>query len=192
MLEENLSPGSLTNSCPRVSVTPRLSVSRERLDSEGGTYNRTIRDAVGLAPARHDEGVIVREEDDFVHALGLELILVLDVGGQVGCGARGGEGAGDGNDDDLLVGELCPEAPVSYCYRAKSEIQELSGRKWELKRKKTMIDKCGRTSRRVVVLGNAAGAEILELGSVGNVGEGHALGESVSSLEFGHFGGLQR
>lgn len=49
----------------------------------------------------------MREEDDLVDALGLELVLVLDVRGQVGSRAGGGESAGDGDDDDLLVGELC-------------------------------------------------------------------------------------
>ncbi len=38
----------------------------------------------------------------------------------------------------------------------------------------------------IVVLGTTADSHIADLGGVGDVREGNALGESVSSLEFGH------
>jgi hypothetical protein len=59
------------------------------------TYNEVILDVVGLAPGGHDEGVVVGEEDDLVDALGLELVDVGQVRGQVGDVAGRGEGAGD-------------------------------------------------------------------------------------------------
>ena len=38
----------------------------------------------------------------------------------------------------------------------------------------------------IIVLGTAADGHIANLGGVGDIGEGNTLGESVSSLEFGH------
>lgn len=71
------------------------------------TYNEVIGDPVGLAPGGHDIGVVVGDDDDMVDALGLEGGLLIDEGGDVPLGARGGESTGDGDDDDLLVLELC-------------------------------------------------------------------------------------
>jgi hypothetical protein len=48
--------------------------------------------------------VVGGDEDNLVDALGLELVLVLDVGDDMLLLAGGREGAGDGDYDDLLVG----------------------------------------------------------------------------------------
>lgn len=138
------------------------------------TYDGVVVDGVGLAPAGHDEGVIVGEEDDVVDALGLELVLVLDEGGKVGGRAGGGEGAGNGDDDDLLVGELY--------YR-------VSRMNWGRGRQPGGGGEERRTSRGLVVLGDAAGLDALDLGGVWDVREGDVLGERGSGLELSHFGG---
>ena len=75
-------------------------------DKKGKTYNRIVVDPVRLAPRRHDEGVVEGDEDDGVHALGLELVQVGQVRGDVLFLAGRGEGAGDGDQDDFLVGEF--------------------------------------------------------------------------------------
>lgn len=62
--------------------------------------------AVDLAPGVHDERVVGGDDDDLVDALGGQLLLVLQVGRDVHGLAAGGEGAGDGDEDDLLAGEL--------------------------------------------------------------------------------------
>jgi hypothetical protein len=62
--------------------------------------------AVDLAPGVHDEGVVGSDDDDLVDALGGDLVFVLEVGRDVHGLAAGGEGAGDGDEDDLLAGEL--------------------------------------------------------------------------------------
>lgn len=71
------------------------------------SHDELVLDAVGLAPGRHDEGVVVGNDDDLVNALGLELVGVVDVRGDVGGRAGGREGAGHGDEDDLLLLELC-------------------------------------------------------------------------------------
>lgn len=144
--------------------------------SRGRTYDGAIGNGVGLAPARHDEGVVVGEEDDLVNALGLELVLVLDVRRQVGSGAGGGEGAGDSDYDDLLVGELCCETSL---------VPRSSRCGWQ------RMGMGRRTSRGVVVLGDTADLEALDLGREGDVGEGDPLRESVSGLELRHGGDLK-
>ncbi len=73
------------------------------------TYDRLILDAVGLAPRRHDECVVGRDEEDAVDALGAELGQVGEVRGDVLFLAGGREGAGDGDEDDLFVGEFCDD-----------------------------------------------------------------------------------
>ena len=70
------------------------------------TYDGVILDAVDLAPAGHHECVVVGNEDDMVNTLSLELVDVGNVGGEMGAGASRGEGAGNGDDDDLLVGKV--------------------------------------------------------------------------------------
>ena len=62
--------------------------------------------AVDLAPCIHDEGVVGGDDDDEVDALGGELVLVLEVRRDVHGLAARGESAGDGDEDDLLAGEL--------------------------------------------------------------------------------------
>ena len=62
--------------------------------------------AVDLAPGVHDERVVGGNDDDLVDALGGQLLLVLQVRRDVHGLAAGGEGAGDGDEDDLLAGEL--------------------------------------------------------------------------------------
>ena len=62
--------------------------------------------AVDLAPSVHDERVVGRNDDDLVDALGSELLLVLEVGRDVHGLAAGGKSAGDGDEHDLLAGEL--------------------------------------------------------------------------------------
>ncbi len=68
---------------------------------------------VGLAPGGHDPGVVAGNDDDLVDALGLELRDLADVAGDVADLARGGEGAGEGDEDDLFVLELCSGIHVS-------------------------------------------------------------------------------
>jgi hypothetical protein len=62
--------------------------------------------AVDLAPGIHDEGIVGGDDDDEVDALGGQLVLVLEVRGDVHGLAAGGESAGDGDKHDLLAGEL--------------------------------------------------------------------------------------
>lgn len=80
-------------------------------EREGGretkTYDGLVLDPIRLAPGRHDKGVVVGDEDDGVDALGLELVQVGQVGGDVLLLAGRGEGARDGDQDDLFVLELC-------------------------------------------------------------------------------------
>ena len=64
---------------------------------------------MGLAPGRHDVGVIVGDDDDVVDALGLECGLVLDVSRQVRGLADGREGTGEGDENDLFVTKLCAQ-----------------------------------------------------------------------------------
>jgi hypothetical protein len=71
------------------------------------THNRVVLDPVGLAPRRHDECVVGRDEDDAVDALGLELIQVGQVGGDVLFLAGWGEGARDGDEDYFFGLKFC-------------------------------------------------------------------------------------
>ena len=75
-------------------------------DKKGKAYNRIVVDAVRLAPRRHDEGVVEGDEDDGIHALGLEFVQVGQVRGDVLFLAGRGEGAGDGDQDYFFVGEF--------------------------------------------------------------------------------------
>lgn len=83
------------------------------MGEETTTHNEVILDLVRLAPGAHHEGVVVGDHDDLVDALGLEGVLLLDEGGDVLLGAGGREGAGDGNEDDLLLLELCAGASAT-------------------------------------------------------------------------------
>lgn len=59
-------------------------------------------DAVHLAPGGHDPGVVEADDDDHVDALGGHLVQILEHGRDVEGLAAGGEGAGDGDEDDLV------------------------------------------------------------------------------------------
>lgn len=61
---------------------------------------------IDLTPSAHDPSIVARDHDNEVDALGLQLVEVLEVGRDVEGLAARGESAGDGNDDDLLAGEL--------------------------------------------------------------------------------------
>lgn len=71
------------------------------------THNRLILDPVSLAPRRHHEGIVGRNENDAVYALGLELLQMGQVRGDVLLLAGRREGAGDGDEDNFLVLEFC-------------------------------------------------------------------------------------
>lgn len=71
------------------------------------THDEVVLGVVGLAPGGHDKGVVGGNHDDLLNALCLEGIDVLDEAGQVVGLACGCEGAGDGDDDNLLVFEFC-------------------------------------------------------------------------------------
>lgn len=60
--------------------------------------------------------VIGGDEHHLVDALGLELVLVFDVRHDVLLLARRGEGAGHGDDDDLLLLALCAPASSELCW----------------------------------------------------------------------------
>lgn len=77
-----------------------------------GTHNEFVLDAVGLAPAGHYVGVVESNDDNMVNTLGLESLDIGGVGGDVGAGAGGSEGTGDGDENDLLVLELCEALSV--------------------------------------------------------------------------------
>lgn len=72
----------------------------------GHEEDGVIGDTVGLGPARHDESVVESNDDNQVNTLGLELVDVLGVGGDVRARAGGGESTGDGDENGLLVLEL--------------------------------------------------------------------------------------
>lgn len=76
-------------------------------EGENVTHNEVVKALVGLAPSRHDEGVVERDHDNLVDTLGLELGDLGDEAGDVVGLAGRGEGTGDGDEDDLLVLELC-------------------------------------------------------------------------------------
>lgn len=70
------------------------------------SYNLVVDDAVGLAPSRHDKGVVVGNEDDEIGTALLELVKLLNVARQVVGLAGWRKGAWDGDEDDLLVLKL--------------------------------------------------------------------------------------
>lgn len=115
--------------------------------------------------------VIAGDEDDLVDALGLERVLVVDVGDYVLLLAGRREGAGDGDYDYLFVGGFC---------------SVLDGRDWMRQlvggwggRRQTLAD--------IVLDAYAARGQVRLLGGVGYVGEGYAFGEGVAGLEGCHF-----
>lgn len=70
------------------------------------TYDVITSDLVGLAPGAHDVGIVVGDDGNNVDTLGAELRELLDVLGDVAGRADGGEGTGEGEEDNLLVGPL--------------------------------------------------------------------------------------
>lgn len=75
-----------------------------------GTHDGLVLDTVGFAPAGHDIGIVVGEADDLVNTLGLELIQLGNVAGNVVGRAGRGESTRQGEEDDLLVLEFYREA----------------------------------------------------------------------------------
>ena len=71
-----------------------------------GTYEVVVLDTVGLAPGAHDVGIVVSKDGNNVDTLSADLGKTLEVLGDVTGGADGGEGTGEGEEDDLLVGPL--------------------------------------------------------------------------------------
>lgn len=152
---------------------------KQHEDNWGGrkTHDEVVGDVVGLAPAGHDVGVVVGEEDDLVDALGLELVALSDVAGKVGGGAGRSEGAGEGDDDDLLVLELCARKSASHGSMAWR--REGGGKREERL-----------TLGGIVLDGDTADLEVGGLGLVGDVLEGDALGELLADLDRSHCDGL--
>lgn len=73
----------------------------------GETYNEVVVGVVGLAPSRHDKGVVEGNDNNLVNALGLEFgDLARETRDVVGL-AGGSEGTGDGDNDYLFVLEFC-------------------------------------------------------------------------------------
>lgn len=88
--------------------TESVSVSRRNECPHAKTYEEAaVLKPVGLGPSRHNESVVVSNEDNLIDALGLELIHPGRVGRNMGGLARGGKCAGHGDYNDLLAFELC-------------------------------------------------------------------------------------
>lgn len=72
----------------------------------GEEENVVVGDLVGLTPGAHNESIVVGKDGNNVDTLLAELGELLDVLGDVVGRADGGEGTGEGEEDDLLVGPL--------------------------------------------------------------------------------------
>ena len=86
------------------SLSPAIT-GRELAVLVGQEQQAVVVDAVGLAPGGHDVWVVAGDDGNNVDALLLELWKLLDVVWDVLGGACWGEGAWEGEEDDLLV---CP------------------------------------------------------------------------------------
>jgi hypothetical protein len=75
------------------------------------TYDRVVTDAIGLGPGGHHPPIIGGNHNDLVNTLRLELLTVLDVRLDVLLLACGRKGTRHGNEDHLLVLELCRWGP---------------------------------------------------------------------------------
>jgi len=73
----------------------------------GNTNNIIILNTIRLAPRTHHKRIVIRNHSDDINALGFDGGQVLDVAGEMLDGAAGCEGAGDGEEDDFLVGPFC-------------------------------------------------------------------------------------
>lgn len=105
MLLLNLASASEANIYKARGVLFRL-LARSLWDGMGA-YDKVIGHGIGLAPGRHDVGVVEGNDDDVVDALCPEPGLVVEVRRQVRGLAGRREGAGDGDEDDLFGLELC-------------------------------------------------------------------------------------
>jgi hypothetical protein len=70
------------------------------------THDKVVLGVVGLAPGRHDEGVVGSNHNHLLNTLGLEGLDVLDEAGQVVSLACGCESARNSDENDLLVLEV--------------------------------------------------------------------------------------
>ena len=87
------------------------------------------------------------------------------------------EGAGDGDEDDLLILELCPPlAPISSYGLFFFLSSSFPAFCWSVLR----------TFAGVELLGGAAARDVAVLWCVGDVAEGYALGEAIADLETRH------
>lgn len=77
------------------------------------THYLLVTDAVRLAPGGHHPGIIAGDEDDLIDALGLEVVEVGKVRGEVLLLACWSECTGDCDDYNLLVLELCMYLRIS-------------------------------------------------------------------------------
>lgn len=69
-------------------------------------YNKVILGVVGLAPGRHDKGIVEGNDDDLINTLGLQSLDVVDEAGDVVDRASRRKGTRNGHEDDLLLAEL--------------------------------------------------------------------------------------
>lgn len=96
--DERIPRASLTQSPADLLAECQLAVAEEQ-DLLGA-----VLDIVRLAPGAHDEGVVVSDASDDVDTLGEEILALFNVSGEMAGGAARGEGAGDREKDDLLIG----------------------------------------------------------------------------------------
>jgi len=167
----------------------------------GATYDIIILDTIGLSPGTHDPGIVECNASNDINALALELGQFLDEAGEVLGGATGGEGAGNGEDDDLLVGPLCGEDMlVGVCFvlglfwGTKSSASRVgdrdrSGKDGRIEAGDLRDEEEVVTSAGIIIDGDTARGDIAGLRGVGDVAEGHAAGQGVSDFQGGrHLG----
>src|SRR4051812_41141736 len=68
--------------------------------------HRDVERPVAIVPCRHDEGVIDRNAGDLIEAFALQLLRLLDIGGQVACRAGRRESARNGEQSDTLAAKI--------------------------------------------------------------------------------------
>lgn len=121
---------------------------------------------VRLSPGAHDPMVVPRDDNHVIHALGLELVNAVEIGGDVLLLTGWRKRSWDGNKDNLLVLELC----VRVSGEPLSE------------RAMVHAFAC------VVFDGQSAGRDFSLFRGWRNVCEGDALRKGVSGLELRHAG----
>ena len=156
-----------------------------------------VLEAEEARPAAEHERVVGGDDGDDVDALCLALVVLLKdrrevvrVAGGLGCGvggARGrsrrdggthGERAGDGDEDDLLALPLV-RAQLRRCARRAAIALSRAGTG------EIVSDRAHRGISLAGARTDAARGVVLELGGVGDVGEG-ARGDGVADLDAGH------